>query len=443
MTPWQKFKANFQNKKVLIMGLGLQGGGVAIANLFSEIGAKVTVTDLKDSKTLKSSLQKLNSTHIRCVLGEHRKADFKNQDLIIRNPAVPQNSPFLKLATKNNIPIKMETALFAKLSPAPIIGVTGTRGKSTTSRLIYEILKKANQKVFLAGNIPGKPTLPLLKKITPEDLVVLELSSWQLQGFAFEKISPHIAVVTNIYPDHLNRHPSMNAYIADKKNITNFQKKSDYLILNQQNLKSKSFSKNTQAQITFFKSSNLPKNLTLKIPGLHNRANASAALAVANILNINKNTSLKVIKDFRGLPYRLEQVTTINNISIINDTTSTTPTATIAAIKSISQRITLILGGKSKNLPVKKLAQLINKSNIKVVLLKGSGTTEIKPHLNPQKIIAEFSDQDQAIKSALKNSKPKTTLLFSPGFTSFEMFNNEFQRGDSFNQTIKNLSKLN
>ncbi|MBI2009644.1 MAG: UDP-N-acetylmuramoyl-L-alanine--D-glutamate ligase [Candidatus Chisholmbacteria bacterium] len=439
MTPWEKFKHDWHGKKVTIMGLGLQGGGEAVARTFAEVGSHVTVTDLKKLPALKQVAARLKEHSISYHLGGHRETDFTASDLIIRNPAVPSSSTFLRLAAAHHVPIKMETALFATYFRGLIIGVTGTRGKSTTAHLIAHILQAAKKPTILAGNVPKNAALPHLKHATPDHLVVLELSSWQLQGFAKEKISPHIAVITNIYPDHLNRYRSMSDYASDKEIITRFQTAKDILILNRENKRSRTFATGTKAQVDWFAESDLgSQKLVLK--GGHNRANAAAALKVTQALGLDKAKTLKSLSSFKGLPGRLEVIAVKNGITIINDTTSTTPIATRKALEVVSPPITLVVGGQTKNLPLKKLAATINNQVSHIVLLEGSGTTELQPLLDPQKIVGPFKDQAAAIKKSLSITPKGGTLLFSPAFTSFDMFANEFERGDAFNSTVSHLT---
>ncbi|MEK9171083.1 MAG: Mur ligase family protein, partial [Patescibacteria group bacterium] len=201
MTPWERFKRDWKGKKVLIMGLGLQGRGIGDAKVFCQAGSDVTVTDLKNETQLQAAVLQLKGFPVRFVLGKHNEEDFQSHELILRNPDVPKSSSFLKIANDAGIPVKMDSSLFAKYCPLPIIGITGTRGKTATTMMTYEVLKKLYKgSVFLAGNIPGKSTLELLKEIatslTPrndkssQDVVLLELSSWELQGWHDEKISP-------------------------------------------------------------------------------------------------------------------------------------------------------------------------------------------------------------------------------------------------------------
>src|SRR3989344_8818958 len=227
------YKTYFSNKKITMMGLGLLGRGVAVAKFLASCGAVLTVTDLKIRKELAPSLLQLKKyKNIRYVLGRHELKDFSNCHLVIKAAGVPLDSPYVKEAIKNKVPVEMEASLFAKLSEAKIIGITGTRGKTTTAHVIYEILKKAGKKVFIGGNIRGGSTLPFISKFKGDCLVVLELDSWQLQGFGDSKISPNLAVFTTFYPDHLNYYKgSMKRYFDDKANILKYQKKGDFLIL--------------------------------------------------------------------------------------------------------------------------------------------------------------------------------------------------------------------
>jgi len=215
------------------MGLGIIGKGLKDALFFYNQGAEVTVTDLKDESELIDSVNDLRKyPDIKLHLGKHIESDFKENDIIVRNPAIPKGSKFLQIARENNKEIIMEDSLFTKLTTAKVIGITGTRGKTTSSTLIYEILKYAGLDVHLSGNVRGTASLPLLDKLKEDSYVVLELSSWQLQGFEDEKISPQYSAITNIYEDHLDRYRGMSEYVNDKKNIYKFQQESDFLFLN-------------------------------------------------------------------------------------------------------------------------------------------------------------------------------------------------------------------
>jgi len=441
MTPvLKKFIQDFKTKKVLIFGLGLQGGGAGLATFFHQIGSLIRVTDLKPPSELQSSVDKLKKTNIELILGEHRQEDIEWADVIIKNPAIPADQPLLVKAHQSGKYVTMAAALFLEYAQIKTIGITGTRGKSTTTQLIYQLLKTEGFDVLLGGNIPDKPILPLLKSIKTKDTIaIIELSSWQLNGFHQEKISPSIAVVLNIYPDHLNRYKSIKDYINDKRAIVSYQNKANIAIINKQNYLAAKMSRGIKSKIIWFEESQFP-NWQLNLPGKHNRENAAAAYTIAKLFNVSEINMKQIFAKITTLPMRLETITTIKGVNIINDSTSTTPTSVQKAIQSIKPPITLILGGETKKLPVARIAEDINLRVANIILLSGSGTQEIKPHLEDKKIVGEFTDLEAAIKQGLVVSPQNSSLLFSPGFTSFGMFKNEFDRGDQFNAIIKKLS---
>src|SRR5581483_3707564 len=226
---------DLRGKRVLIMGLGLQGSGMAAARYASQQGAIVRVTDMQSPDVLAPSVQALDGLPIEFVLGQHREEDFIWADIVIRNPGVPRSSPYLLLAQEHGARIEMEIALFFLACPGKIIGITGTRGKTTTSTLIYEILRAQGVPVVLGGNVAGVETLSLLPHITTETLVVLELSSWQLEGLAPHALSPAVAVMTNVYPDHLNTYSGMEEYAEAKANIFRHQTPEGIAVFNYDN----------------------------------------------------------------------------------------------------------------------------------------------------------------------------------------------------------------
>lgn len=442
-----KLKNQFNNKKVLVVGLGLQGGGVGLVHFFSSLGANVTVTDLKTKEKLKKSINKLSALNIKYTLGKHKISDFTSSEYIFKGPSVKWDLPELVCARKKGVKIDMEASFFVKHCPSTVIGISGTRGKSTTTMMLYSLLKKSKKKVFLGGNIPNISTIKILKSVTSQDYVILELSSWQLSGLNKKKISPNISVFTNLYPDHLNYYHSMNDYVIDKKALYLNQKSSDYLIANKA-LKKEIEKDNPKSKIYYFQNTDFQKRLKY-LKGVHNKENAACVLIVAKILKINKKCIEEHLINFKGIPYRQEIIGSKNNIIFVNDTTSTTPIATIKAIDSFfDSRIILILGGKTKGLPTSKLLKKLNDVE-KIVLLKGSFTSEIYKILNKkikEKISGEYDDLGKAVEKAYKIAnkikdkyKEEVIVLFSPGATSFELFDNEFHRGKEFNRIYKRI----
>ncbi|MFA6254725.1 MAG: UDP-N-acetylmuramoyl-L-alanine--D-glutamate ligase [Patescibacteria group bacterium] len=467
----------FSGKKVTVMGLGLHGGGVACVKWLTKHGASVTVTDLKTAKELSVSLKRIKKTKnqkIKLILGQHRAGDFKNADLIIQNPGVRRESKYLKLARKAGIPIENEASLFFKNCPAQIIGVTGTRGKSTTASLVYEILRHGTRNmkhgtVWLAG-LPQQPMLEILDQVKPNDLVVLELSSWQLEILGEQNLSPHIAVFTNIYPDHLNRYFGMASYISAKKNIFTWQNQNDFVILNLDNPQTKKlgqvvvsqrfwFSKKyfTEENGCFVRSGQiflrrnggekrLAKVSDIKLFGWHNLENVLAALAATASFNISPLAIKSALKQFKGLPGRLELIKEKKGIKYINDTTATTPDATIAALRLAKKRnVILLAGGDTKNIPDAKyqeLAKIIKQKCKAVILFSGPGSEQLKKQFKSLKFrpfIAELNKMTEAVSLAQSFGKSGDTILLSPASASFNLFINEFDRGDQFKTIVFQL----
>ncbi len=457
---YTQLKEKYSGKKVLVVGLGVLGGGEGVAKFFAEIGAVVTVTDKKPREKLLPAINRLKSYPINYYLNHHPKKIFLAADLIIKGPFVPWDLPQIIAAQKKGIPITMELSFFTRYCPATIIGITGSRGKTTTTMMIYQILKQADWPVHLAGNLPQVSTISLLKSLTDKDWVVMELPSWPLSDFHRQQLSPHIGVFTNFSPDHLNYYKTINDYFYDKTAIYRYQKPSDYLIAN---IHLKDKLKNIPSQVIYFKPEDFRQSFT-HLVGNHNRENAAAALTVAKLLNLNLNLCLKTLANFSGVPFRQQVVGRKKNIVFVNDTTATTPVATISALKAFSgKNIVLILGGNSKNLPYADLIQQLNPVK-KIVLLSGSFTDEILPVLQkkyPEKITVVYDNLEKAIgkaydlalnftaesktvsRSTFHVSPSSVYILFSPAATSFAMFSNEFHRGEEFNRVVKKILSSN
>jgi len=439
----QQLSNQFRGKKVLVVGLGLQEGGVGLARFFSELGAKVTVTDIKSKEELLESIIKLNSLEINYSLGGHKLEDFLESDVIFKGPSVPWDHEYIVKAEAKGIPIEMEISFTVSHLKSKIIGITGTRGKTTTVEMIYSLLKKTGKKVYKAGNLSGISTINLLKDATEDDLVILELSSWSLSGFHKKKISPNVAVFTNFYPDHLNYYKNMDDYFDDKKAIFLYQQKSDYLFINNQ-LIDKIDKTEIKGNVKFYDEQSFKGELDY-LKGEHNKENAAAVYLVGKLFNLSDKQIYDKLKSFKPAKYRQEIVKITEGITIINDSTSTTPTSTIKAINAFSDKpIILIMGGNSKNLPVKKLTGRLSDVEF-IVLIKGGFTDEIYSELNAKyktKMSEIFDNLEDAVEFAklkAQNLKSDAYLLFSPGATSFAMFKNEFDRGDKFNEYVKGL----
>jgi len=419
------------------MGLGLLGRGVGDAVFLAESGAKLIITDLKHSNALKSSLLKLRKfNNIKYVLGKHRLEDFKKADMILKAAGVPQNSPYIKEARKNKIKVEMSATFFAKLSGLPIIGVTGTRGKSTVAHLIAHILKSSGRKVILGGNIRGVSNLQLFKQAKHAEIAILELDSWQLQGFRDAKISPHISVFTTFFPDHMVYYDKkMKKYFLDKAYIFKNQNKKDVLIAGSQvspfiikwggKIKSKIIAPKI-------------KNFKMKIHGEHNLYNANLAAEAAKVIGISEVVIKKAIENFNGVEGRMQFLREVRGIKYYNDTTATTPEATLAALHTLGKdkKLILIAGGSDKSLNMSALIREIPKFCKKVVLLPGTGTKRVEGKIYNKVKAKNLKD---AVSKAQKLALKGDTVILSPAFASFGLFKNEYDRGDQFMQIVRNL----
>ncbi|MFA6094583.1 MAG: UDP-N-acetylmuramoyl-L-alanine--D-glutamate ligase [Candidatus Paceibacterota bacterium] len=447
------YKEYFKNKKITILGLGVLGRGVGDTKFLAECGADLIVTDLKKAEELKESLDQLTGfSNITFVLGEHRLEDFKGRDMILKSAGVPLDSPYIAEAQKNNVPVEMSSSLFARLSPATIVGVTGTRGKSTVAFLIHHILTTAyagsDTKIFLGGNIRGVATLPFLAEANADDIAVLELDSWQLQGFGSAHISPHIAVFTNLLKDHLNYYmkggipedEAMKMYFEDKANIFKYQTDEDVLVVGESltpMLEEKYLQFSGRAIIA--QTEKIPKSWKSNLLGQHNQANIACAIAVAEMLGIEPKMIRSAVASFAGAPGRLELVREWNGVKIYNDTNSTTPDSTIAGLLALKKVKVLIMGGADKKLDMTKLVDSIPVYVENIILLPGTGTDTIKNQIKNVHM-EETSSLKEALEKALTLCGQGDMLLFSPGFASFGLFKNEYDRGDQFNAIVKSLN---
>jgi len=427
----------FKGKKVLIMGLGLHGGGVGVAKFFCKQGADVLVTDLKTKEQLADSIKKLKTCKVKYALGGHEEKDFLWADLIIKNPDVPSISPYLEIARKHNKSIETDITLFFRLSKAFIIGVTGTKGKSTTASLIFHLIKPSppagGKRVFLAGNIGISP-LELLPKIKQGDKVVLELSSFELEDL---KQSPNIAVVTNIMPDHLNRYATMEEYVEAKKNIFKFQNDKDFFVLNEDDsycLPRRSLARRRVRQKVVYFSAK-------KSPAL---ANIAAATEVAKILEVPEEIIEKQVASFKDVHSRQEFIKEVRGVKYFNDTTATIPEAVIFAIDSFSEKfpaakIFIICGGVYKGVNYTKMADKIKERNVGLIMLPGSASDKIKESLPGYGEIYPVSSMHEAVEKSARLARKGDLVVLSPAASSFNMFKNEFDRGEQFIKSVKKL----
>jgi len=455
----------YKNKKVLIFGLGLNDGGLGIAEFFANQGAIITITDGKTEEQLKESTEKLSKyKNITYHLGGHIESDFLNNDIIVRNPAIKPDNPYLKIAKEAGKEIIMEMSLFCKLSPCPIVGVTGTKGKSTTITLIYEILKKqyGENKVLLGGNI-GKSAIRELPNLTKDEIAVLELSSFQLDGMGESKISPHIAVVTNIYTDHIDWHCSKEEYIKAKKNIFLNQSKDDFLVLNIDDEISRTFLDEVPSTVKTYSLENsnadyyMDTNLNVYengeflsklqspiLSGKHNYYNMLAAISTTRIYDISTDIIKSLIENFKGVNGRQEYVREIDGVRYYNDTCATSVEAMTAMLERFGEenkgRIIMIAGGVDKGLDYTKAVSEMKEYLKALVLFEGTASERVSELIGEDvETYKYFGEMSTAIDKAKQIANDGDMIILCPGGASFNMFANEFDRGNQFVDYVNSL----
>ncbi len=452
---------DFRGKRVLVMGLGLNGSGIASARFAAEHGATVRVTDKRSAEILAPSVQALAGLPIEFVLGQHREEDFRRAEIVIPVPGIRQDAPLLQLAREHGALVIQEIALFFQACSGRILGVTGTRGKTTTTTLLYEMVRSTGLPAVLGGNVSGVETLSLLPSIAPETRVVLELSCWQLGWLAPFAMSPSVAVMTNVYPDHLDTYDSYEDYIQAKANIFLHQRAGDLAVFNYDNAVTRRLGEHAPGRTWYASlerggyfergSSALVPFVFLETPlkGQHNQENILLATTAARLIGIPDEVIASTVRGFSGVAHRLEEVAVIDGVRYINDSASTMAVAGEAALRACEGPLVLVAGGNTKHLPLGEWPRLIVERCRDVVLLRGSGTDELLPALReevarqgaPNPVRGVYDTFPAAMERAVSLARPGDTLLFSPGFTSFGMFLNEFDRGNTFVAYVRRLEE--
>ncbi len=431
--------------KILILGLGRypKGSGISAALWYArQKDMQVRVTDMRSKEDLAANVKRLKTfKNVDFVLGKHRKSDIKWADVIVRNPGVRNDSDLLVYARKLGKQIVNDISIFMAQCPAKVVGITGTRGKSTTSTLAAEMLTASGKKTWLGGNITVSP-LTFLKKIKKDDVVVLELSSWLVETLGERGISPHIACITNIMRDHLNAYENMDAYVEAKAQIFRHQSPSDVLILNADDPYTSQFKKEAPSMVKAFSAtkksdaSGLIAKKDLKIAGEHNYRNALAAALVAKEAGATKSGIKKALKSFKGLENRQEIIREAKGIRYVNDTTATTPDATKAAIEAFWKKgttIHLLFGGADKELEFDDFAKLLKRKQVCVTVFDGTAFAKIEKSFKKAKLPFQLvNSMKEAMAYHRDHAEKGDTILLSPGCASFGLFKNEFDRGDQF-----------
>lgn len=456
------------------MGLGAyqKGSGVGAVRFLLGRAKRVIITDIKSEKDLKEQIAQVRvwrkslppskvQTEVVWHLGGHQKEDFEKVDMVVRNPDVPWYSPFLSFARQNKVPIENDITLFLGIyGVEQVVGITGTRGKTTTTHLIYEMICAEHAHARLGGNVGESPLLwfigargdELIKKHPP---VVLELSSFMLHNFKDLKKSPRVSVITNLYQDHLNKYKDFDEYVRDKEQIFLHQHETDTVVLNADDARVRACADRARSRVLFFSlkkkvedgacienkwfvlrargiSKKIAQVSTIKLLGAHNQANILAALCAAHAYGVAPASMKKVIASFKGVPNRLELIANSNGIAWYNDCTSTSPEAAIAGLRSFpARKIILITGGNTKGSDLTELARVIKERAREVILFPGNANKDLQEG-------HDVADTQEAVEKAYTVARKGDVVLLSPGLTWLPVIN-EFKRGEEFIKEVKKI----
>lgn len=461
----------WSGKNVLILGLGQfpKGSGISAALYAVRQGATVRVTDKKTAEDLKANVARLKKyKQVEFILGGHREEDIAWADIIIRNPGIRSSSIELAFARKLGKRIESDVSLFLAACPAKVVGITGTRGKSTTSTLVYDILRAdGKRRVWLGGNILVSP-LTFIGRVKPEDVVVLELSSWLLETTGEVGLSPQVACITNLMRDHLNTYDGMEAYGEAKAQIFRHQDATGIVVLNADDTFCRGCAEEAPGETRLFAAKNkknvdawltddalwlkqggegteLGKRKRLQVFGEHNALNMLAAALVAQAAGASLAAIKKAIRQFQGIPDRQETIAQTKGVTYINDTTATTPDGVIAALKAIVPRFNksyFIMGGNDKELDFGDFAHVVKKVKPTIFLLPGNASTKMAKLFEAQGTpYHAVADLAEAVSGAAQSAKKGDVVVLSPGGTSFGQFKNEFDRGQVFRKLVKQLDQ--
>ena len=456
-------------RRVTVMGIGTRGGGLGVVRWLVGQGAVVTATDGKTVEELGPVADELAELPVRLVLGGHDEADFTadRADMVVRNPAIPRRAPLLERARREGVPVEMEMSLFLRACRAPIVGVTGTKGKTTTATLIAHLLRNDFPETVLAGNM-GVSALARLGQLSPDVPVVVELSSWQIESLIEHRLSPQVAVITNISEDHLNTYDDFADYAATKLGLLSAQRAGDIAVLNRDDPLVWSGASQTAGRVIPFGLRSEPgcgawlegdrlvvrdecgelrvdRPRGLALAGDHGARNALAAMAVARALGGRDLAIRGGLAEFRGVPHRMELVGEIAGVTYINDTTATAPAAAVAALGAFAgRRVHWIGGGADKALDLSGLATVVARDACSIHLLAGSATPRLTAAIataggRPQGPYQSIFD---AALTAHRASVPGDIVLLSPGCASFGLFRDEFDRGEQFRAAVDRVREV-
>jgi len=448
---------DLNNKRVLVVGLGKSG--VASALFLKERGARVTVSDTKSQDQLKEEIPLLLDHGIAVETGGHGERTFRGQDLIVVSPGVPYDAPPLVQARAQGEPVIGEIELAAEHLPGPIIAITGSNGKTTTTTLTGEILASAGVPTLVGGNI-GTPAISLVERATAETFAVLEVSSFQLE--TIQTFRPKVAVILNITPDHLDRHRTFDAYVSAKARIFENQQGTDFAVLNADDETCVKLADSVRAPLfwfsrkkevgqgafvhegaIFFRDAHgqaevmLVSEISLK--GAHNVENVLAAVCTAALVGCRPDQIRKAVVNFKAVEHRIEYVATINGVEYYNDSKATNVDATIKALESFPKNIHLILGGKDKGSPYTVLRDLL-RERVKRVYTIGAAAAKIEAEIQGAAEVVHAETLDNAIRRAHAVAQPGDIVLLAPGCASFDQVKSYEHRGRLFKDVVRGLA---
>jgi UDP-N-acetylmuramoylalanine--D-glutamate ligase len=456
---------NWNNKRVLILGAARQG--VALARWLSLHGARVTLSDMRNDDELRIARESLAEFQIDWALGGHPLELLDSTDVLCLSGGVPLTLPIVAESVKRGIPLSNDSQIFMEVVPCRTVGITGSAGKTTTTTLVGQMAKNAyGDKAHVGGNI-GDPLINYVDNMKPDDIAILEISSFQLDQMT---ISPNIAAILNVTPNHLDRHGTMQAYTAAKARILEFQSKDDVAILGRDDKGAWSLRNKVNGRLFTFSLNELEEGLDgaylhdgllnlrdgnaylplilrekIQLRGDHNVLNVLAAFTIGHAAGFPLDAMLEAAEDFRGVPHRLEFVRELRGVRWYNDSIATAPERSIAAIHAFDEPIVLLLGGRDKNLPWDELMQLVNERADHLVLFgeaaeKIEGTMDRLGLRGTRFTVTRVDHLREAVINAAEVAEPGDVVLLSPGGTSFDEFRDFAERGERFIAWVQELS---
>jgi len=450
---------DLKNKRVLVVGLGRSGAAAAF--FLQEHGSKVTVSDTRSEAQLQHEVAQLLDRGISIEAGRHGERTFRDQDLIVVSPGVPPDQPQLQHARTLGIPVIGEVELAFRFLQGKVLAITGSNGKTTTTTLVGEILSKAGKKTLVGGNI-GTPVISLAGKSSADSLVVLEVSSFQLE--TIEQFRPWIAAILNITPDHLDRHHTFEAYVAAKARIFENQTSADFGVLNADDAACVALEKKVKGSLYWFsrkqpveqgaflkgeqiifrqngKEQPVLSRGDITLKGLHNLENVLAAVTMTMLAGCDPQQVRQAVSEFHAVEHRLELVNAVNGVTFYNDSKATNVDATIKALESFPGNIHIILGGKDKGSDYTVLVPLL-RERVKAAYLIGAAAEKIRSQIQGSTTLVSAGTLERAVHQAFEVAKPGDIVLLAPACASFDQFENYEQRGRIFKELVHALAPV-